>query len=328
MRSLIIAHRGASYHAPENTLAAFRAAAELGADGIETDVQLTGDGNLVIHHNYTIDACSNGRGAIAQMNLRELKAYDFGSHKGEEWAGESILTLDECLDAAEGFRLVDIELKAPLTRAVPFVKAVTDAIRTHGMTERVVVSAFDHNLLREVKRFCPDLRVGVLTMPTGFSGNRLFALMQAYLPRNTNLSEITRGDLPDMPRSVFDPAAIGIPGTDAPEAMVELAHQMGAVYPLFTLREAAQAMAAQDDLVAYVSSLDFKPNYLHCHYSSVLQDPSLVSRLAQIGIGVSSWTPDDPEELQKLSDLGCTAIITNRPDILLEIQRRAFLKTI
>ena len=88
-----MAHRGASYHAPENTRAAFVKAHELEADGVETDLQLTADGQIVIHHNYYIDNTSDGKGAILLKTVQELKTYDFGAYKGSEYAGERILTL-------------------------------------------------------------------------------------------------------------------------------------------------------------------------------------------------------------------------------------------
>lgn len=328
MRSLIIAHRGASFCAPENTLAAFKAALELGADGIETDVQLTGDGKLVLHHNYTIDASSNGHGSIARMTLKELMTYDFGAYKGERWAGEPIPTLDECLNAAKGLKLVNIEMKAPFDRTVPFVKIVTDAVKAHGMTESVVISAFDHDLLREVKLYSPEMRVGILTMPIGFSNNRLFKILHTYLPRDRKLSEVSRESLANIPVDAFNPSDYGIPAADAPDAIVELAKQIGAVYPRFTLEEAANAMALQNDHLAYIADLDFKPDYLHCHYSSILKDPSLIENLALMGVSVNVWTPDAPEELRKLSKMGCFGIITNRPDILLEIQKELLMEKV
>jgi len=322
MRSFIIAHRGASFHAPENTLSAFHAAAELGADGVETDVQLTGDGELVVHHNYAIDGCSNGSGMIAAMSLSELKTYDFGSYHGGEWISEQILTLDEFLDAAKDFALTDVELKAPLDSSAPFVRRVTNAVLAHGMRERVVISAFDHNLLREVKRCCKEMRVGVLTMPTDFTQNRLFSLLRSYLPAERKLIEVAREDLRDMPDDTSIASSVGIRSADMTGAIVELARQIGAVYPRYTIREAAAALDAQSDLVGYLAALDFKADFLHCHFSSVLREPALLERLARMGVGCNPWTPDEPDDLARLNEMGCTAIITNRPDLLLQIQRQ------
>lgn len=322
MRSFIIAHRGASFHAPENTLAAFRAAAALGADGIETDVQLTGDGKLVVHHNYTIDGCSNKSGFIAKMTLEELKSCDFGSYRGAEWAGEQIPTLGECLDSAKEFSILDIELKAPLDSSLPFVEPVVEEIRRRGLTGKVVISAFDHDLLRQVKRLCPEIRVGALVMPADFSQNRSLAFLMKHLPRERKLIEVTREDLQNAPDNEIRQMQLGIRSADTLGAIVELAHQIGAVYPQITIEETIEALKAQDDIEAYIAGLDFRVDFLHCHYSTLLRDPDLVKRLSENGVGCNPWTPDDRADLELLSGMGCTAIITNRPDILLEIQSR------
>ena len=91
----IIAHRGASYLAPENTLTAFRKAMEIGADGVEMDVQQTGDKKLVIHHDFLIDWHTDMRGQIYDMTMEELKALDFGSWKDVSYKDERIATLQE-----------------------------------------------------------------------------------------------------------------------------------------------------------------------------------------------------------------------------------------
>ncbi len=320
MRSFIIAHRGASFHAPENTLAAFRAAAALGADGIETDVQITGDGKLVVHHNYTIDGCSNKSGFIAKMTLEELKAAIL-ARTGERNGGEQIPTLGECLDSAKEFSILDIELKAPLDSSLPFVEPVVEEIRRRGLTGKVVISAFDHDLLRQVKRLCP--KYGSVRWSCG----RLFAepflsLLMKHLPRERKLIEVTRGDLQNEPHDEIRQMELGIRSADTLGAIVELAHQIGAVYPQFTIEETIEALKAQDDIEAYMTGLDFRIDFLHCHYSSLLRDPDLVKRLSENGVGCNPWTPDDRADLELLSGMGCTAIITNRPDILLEIQSR------
>ena len=89
----IIAHRGASYLAPENTLVAFRKAMEIGADGVEMDVQQTSDKKLVIHHDFVIDWHTDMRGQIYDMTEGELKALDFGSWKDVNYRNERIATL-------------------------------------------------------------------------------------------------------------------------------------------------------------------------------------------------------------------------------------------
>ena len=94
----IFAHRGNSSVYPENTMAAFRSALSVGAEGIETDVHLTKDGILVITHDEEISRVSDGKGQVKDMTLEELQRYDFGSWKGDAYKGEKIPALQELLD--------------------------------------------------------------------------------------------------------------------------------------------------------------------------------------------------------------------------------------
>lgn len=133
-------------------------------------MQLTSDGHAVIHHNASIDDTSNGSGAISRLTFDQVRSYDFGAYRGEAWAGTRIPTLDECLDAVAGMRLVNLELKAyegydvcaPEGTIEPLVRAVVDAVHAHGMTGTVIVSSFRHDLLRQVKNLDANMRVGAL----------------------------------------------------------------------------------------------------------------------------------------------------------------------
>ena len=109
----ILAHRGANKHAPQNTIPAFLKAIELGADGVENDVHLTKDGELVICHNYTIDETSDGKGNISDYTLEELKKFDFGSYFSPDFAGTKIPTLHEFLEIADPFSIINVEIKSP-----------------------------------------------------------------------------------------------------------------------------------------------------------------------------------------------------------------------
>ena len=130
-----MAHRGASYHAPENTAAAFKKAYDFNVDGIETDLQLTKDGEIVIHHNYYIDDTSDGRGAILTKTLEELKQYDFGK-------GEKILTLAELLPILDGMDIINLELKSPLDKEADYVGKVLDIVSKSGMKDKIIYSSF------------------------------------------------------------------------------------------------------------------------------------------------------------------------------------------
>lgn len=319
----IVAHRGASFHAPENTISAFQKAIELGADGIETDVQVTFDHKLVIHHNYSVDGTTGVTGRIADMTLEELKRLDVGSHKSPEYAGERIATLEECLATVGSMKLVNVELKAPLDRSFPYVEAVVEAVKSHDMVHNTVISAFDHSLLRRVKELCPQLRTGALTFAPGMDKNPMFAAVLKAFPHNKPLSAMELEDI-QLPEEQL--AAMGRMDIVAqnPKAMIlELIRSFAALCgPKATLSEAAAGLKRQENLVKYVKSLDFQVDYLHPEYHAVLMDEALVPRLAELGVGVSPYTPDEPKELKALYKMGCYSIITNRPDILLDIRQR------
>ena len=161
--SLILGHRGASAYAPDNTRAAFELAAEMGADGVETDIHLTKDGIPVIQHNYEINRNSNGKGFVEQMTYEELLQFDFGSWKGEEFKGEKILTLDECLDIAEKkMNFINLELKQTMHLDAPIVEKTIECIKKHKMVDRVLISSFDHELLKKTQLLCPEVLIGAL----------------------------------------------------------------------------------------------------------------------------------------------------------------------
>ena len=160
----IIAHRGASYLAPENTLVAFRKAMEIGADGVEMDVQKTYDNELVIHHDYMVDMHTDISGQIYDLTMGELKALDFGSWKDAIYANERIATLQEALELCAGMEgtQVQLELKSPLQDDPDFVPRVLEVLQQTEMVEQVILVSFNHALLRQAKQLLPELRVGAL----------------------------------------------------------------------------------------------------------------------------------------------------------------------
>lgn len=108
----VIAHRGANKLAPQNTIHAFLKAAELKSDGVETDVHVTKDGELVLCHNGTVDKTSDGKGRISDMSLSDLKRFDFGSWFGRRFKNTTIPTLDEFLQTMKdtAVSVLNIEL--------------------------------------------------------------------------------------------------------------------------------------------------------------------------------------------------------------------------
>ena len=164
MNCKIIAHRGANKKAPQNTMPAFRLALQENADGFETDVHLTKDGVPVICHNNTIDDTSDGRGAIGDYTLAELRRFDFGASFGEEFAGTSAPTLEEFLTLAKGAGLdpINIELKSPRQRKEELVHTTLEMVKAFEVTPRVIVSSFDPRILKQVKEELPECRTGLL----------------------------------------------------------------------------------------------------------------------------------------------------------------------
>ncbi len=166
-RSLNIGHRGASAAAPQNTLAAFRKAVELGADGVELDVQLSADGAVVVTHDFSVDKTTDGTGRVADKTLAELKSLDAGSRFSPQFAGERIPTLTEVFEAIDGKLMVNVELKAPDQNwNTALVAPVLEIVRRHGMQARVLFSSFNRHVLRAMKQLAPGIPVGLLYEPS------------------------------------------------------------------------------------------------------------------------------------------------------------------
>jgi glycerophosphoryl diester phosphodiesterase len=161
-RPLVFAHRGASRVAPENTLPAFEAAIRSGADGVELDVQFSSDGRLVVIHDLTLEALTDGAGRVAAHTFQALRALDAGSHFSPEFAGTRIPLLDEALDLLRNRLLVNVELKSPDTVSAKIGAAVVTATRVHGMADQVVISSFSPFAVRQAKRAGPEIECALL----------------------------------------------------------------------------------------------------------------------------------------------------------------------
>jgi len=159
----IIAHRGASGYAPENTMAAFRAAVDMGVSEIETDVHFTRDGELILLHDHSLDRTTDGSGSPADQSLAELRRLDAGVWMGAEFVQERLITLDE-LFAAFGDRLTyHVELK---DRTPGIGVATAAVVQRHGRETDVLVSGFDCEAeLLAARAAAPGLRSTVLVSP-------------------------------------------------------------------------------------------------------------------------------------------------------------------
>jgi len=181
-KPLIIAHRGDSANAPENTIAAFRLALANGADGIELDVMLSADQKLVIIHDDTLDRTTNGHGQVGKTPFAALRELDAGSWFKPEFKGEPLPLLDEVFEELGGKFLINVELKNYKTPKDQLPELVVALIKKHGLGEGVLISSFNARNLPRVKSLAPEIRTGLLTLPgvlglpmRGFFGRRFGA---------------------------------------------------------------------------------------------------------------------------------------------------------
>lgn len=164
-KPVIIAHRGASAIAPENTMAAFREALNMHAGGIELDVQLSRDGHPVIIHDEKINRTSNGKGYVKDFTLEQLKQLDFGGWFNTSFSNEKIPTLEEVLKLLEAWDgILNIELKNSVIFYDGIEKKTLDMVKEYKMLDRVILSSFNHNSLAGVKKLEPCAKTGVLYM--------------------------------------------------------------------------------------------------------------------------------------------------------------------
>jgi|DewCreStandDraft_5_1066085.scaffolds.fasta_scaffold00263_34 glycerophosphoryl diester phosphodiesterase len=164
-RPWIIGHRGAMGHAPENTLASFEKALELGADILELDIHLSRDGVPVVIHDATVDRTTDGSGMVAELTLAELKRLDAGIRRGEQWRGQRIPTLEEVLAWARGRADLLIEIKhGPGGTPYPRLEEkLVELLARYHMTGAVIVQAFDHQDVKRVKELDHSIATAILS---------------------------------------------------------------------------------------------------------------------------------------------------------------------
>jgi glycerophosphoryl diester phosphodiesterase len=146
----IIAHRGASGLVPENTIKSFKRAIKLGVDLVECDVRKTSDGELVIHHDPSLERTTNGEGLLKNIKLSELLQLDAGD-------GERIPTLKEVLDLVKGKVGLIIEIKEPGSE-----KEILNLVRNAKMGQNVIIASFFHSVSLVIKSLDPKVKTGVI----------------------------------------------------------------------------------------------------------------------------------------------------------------------
>lgn len=163
--SLVYAHRGASGYAPENTMAAFRKAAELGSHGIECDVQMTKDGKLIICHDETLERTTDGKGFIKDLCYNEIRKLDAGSRFDKSFKNEKIPELSELLKlVSDKGMLLNIEIKSGIVQYPGIEEKVIAEVENFGLLPKVILSSFNHYSLKKCKEINPSVKTGILYM--------------------------------------------------------------------------------------------------------------------------------------------------------------------
>jgi glycerophosphoryl diester phosphodiesterase len=156
---MVIAHRGASASAPENTLAAFDLALQMGVHHVELDVTTTSDGHVVVIHDDTLDRTTNGSGPVSSHTLATLRTLEAGSWFGAQFAGQCISTFEEILERYKGRLHIHTEIKG---RTLYLARDTAELIRKHGMQDQVTITSFQKVRLEEIRTHAPDLSTGWL----------------------------------------------------------------------------------------------------------------------------------------------------------------------
>jgi len=159
---LVIGHRGAMGHAPENTMASFKKAVELHADIVEMDVQMSADGELMVIHDPRVDRTTNSSGFVGDMTAEQIRSLDAGSWLGAEYVGEKVPLLDEVLEWARDITRIAIEIKNAPIRYEGIEEKVVQAIHRHQVEQSALVISFDHAAVKRIKALCPNVATGIL----------------------------------------------------------------------------------------------------------------------------------------------------------------------
>jgi glycerophosphoryl diester phosphodiesterase len=161
-KPLVIGHRGASAHAPENTLAAFQLAIDHRADAIEFDVCLSSDDQVMVIHDGSVNRTTNGKGKVAHLSMSEMQKLDAGINFSEKYAGEKIPTLINVFEKFGNQILMNVELKNYSTPFDGLVKKVVELVRYYKLEDRVLFSSFISNNLNISRKLIPEVPCGLL----------------------------------------------------------------------------------------------------------------------------------------------------------------------
>lgn len=148
---VVVAHRGASAYAPENTLAAIKKALAMGVDMVEIDVQLTKDKQVVLMHDLTVDRTTNGKGRVRDLTFDEIRKLDAGSWFSNEFAGEKIPTLEEVIETIKGKCKLLIEVKRVKTKKPEIEAKIVQLIDKYNAQNWCVVQSFETQVVKNIQ---------------------------------------------------------------------------------------------------------------------------------------------------------------------------------
>lgn len=239
----IFAHRGSAGTCPENTIASFSEAVRVGADGIELDVHLTKDNEIVVIHDHTVDRTTNGTGRIIDYTLKELQQLDAGSWFLKDFHKEKIPTLREVFSMMKDNKLyVNIELKNVMVDYINLEELVVKEIEKYNFSDRVIISSYNHYALKKIHDLNSDLECAILYMENLFKPWDYASMLGAkslhppfQLINNNITHEARKRNVPiraytvnhkdDMQRLMKE-ECVGII-TDYPEKALEVRDKMG-----------------------------------------------------------------------------------------------------
>jgi glycerophosphoryl diester phosphodiesterase len=194
---IVVAHRGASADAPENTLPAFHLALKRGAPIIEFDVHQARDGELVVIHDASLQRTTGARAAVETLSRREIKALNAGGWFSPAFEGERVPTLREVLRVLDGRAVANIELKAGTRRLHRGIEPrLLGLLRRLGWTRRVLISSFHVRYLERLRRLDPSIAIGVLVHPwslrTALARARRLGALSIHPPARAVTSDLVR----------------------------------------------------------------------------------------------------------------------------------------
>lgn len=161
-KPLVIAHRGASGDAPENTIAAFELALEQEADGIQLEVHLSKDNHPVVINDFTLERTTDGAGPVSQYTVRELKRLDAGGWRGARFRGQRLQTLQEVLERFRDRTRFWIELRGGSDVYDGIEERVVSTVEIYDVVERAVLQSVDHGALARVRALNREVRVALV----------------------------------------------------------------------------------------------------------------------------------------------------------------------